>query len=204
MSSLHILRVQASPRGTSSVSRDLGDTLIAELSAKFGAAKVTARDVSGGVAAVTPEWIGGAYTKPADRTPAQTKALALSDTLVAELVANNTLIIEAPMYNFTVPATLKSWIDQVCRAGVSFQVGPEGFKGLLANRPTYVIVTTGGVPLGSPYDFTTPYMRHILGFIGITDVTFIDAAQLNSDGTKPAAAVAAIKKAVAHAGKLAA
>jgi FMN-dependent NADH-azoreductase len=204
MSSLHILRVQTSPRGATSISRDLGDTLVAELTAKFGKTKVTARDVSGGVAPVTPDWIGGAYTKPADRTPTQNHALALSDTLVHELVASNALIIEAPMYNFSVPATLKSWIDQICRAGVSFQVGPEGFKGLLANRPTYVIVTTGGVPLGSPYDFTTGYMRHILGFIGITDVTFIDAAQLNSDGTKPAAAVEAIKKAVASAAKLAA
>jgi FMN-dependent NADH-azoreductase len=204
MSSLHILRVQTSPRGTSSVSRDLGDTLIAELTAKHGKANVTSRDVSGGVAPVTPDWIGGAYTKQADRNPTQNKALSLSDGMVAELAASNALIIEAPMYNFTVPATLKSWIDQICRVGVSFHVGPEGFKGLLKDRPTYVIVTTGGVPLGSPYDFTTPYMRHILGFVGITDVTFIDAAQLNSDGTKPAAAVEAIKKAVASAAKLAA
>jgi FMN-dependent NADH-azoreductase len=204
MSSLHILRVQTSPRGTSSVSRDLGDSLIGELTGKYGAAKVTARDLSGGMAPVTADWIGAAYTKQAERNPTQNKVLSLSDSLIAELAASNALIIEAPMYNFTVPATLKSWIDQICRVGVSFHVGPEGFKGLLANRPAYVIVTTGGVPIGSPYDFTTAYMRHILGFIGITDVTIIDAAQLNSDGTKPAVAVAAIKKAVASAGKLAA
>jgi FMN-dependent NADH-azoreductase len=204
MSSLQILRVQSSPRGAASVSRQLGDTLIAEIKKTNRNVTVNTRDVANGVAPVNADWIGGAYIADASRTGEHRQALSYSDSLVAELAASDALIIEAPMYNFTVPATLKGWIDQICRAGVSFNVGPTGFKGLLKDRPTFVIVTTGGVPIGSPYDFSTPYIRHILGFIGITDVTFFDAAQLNADAQKPSVAAEAIKAAIAGRPQLAA
>jgi FMN-dependent NADH-azoreductase len=204
MSSLQILRVQSSPRGAASVSRQLGDTLIAEIKKTHRDVTVMVRDVSQGVDPVDFDWIGGAYTPADARTGAHKKALSHSEVVVSELVSSNALIIEAPMYNFTVPATLKGWIDQICRANLTFKVGPEGFKGLLNDRPTFVIVTTGGVPIGSPYDYLTPYMRHILGFIGITDVTFFDSAQLNADPNKVSTAAAAIKVAMADRPRLAA
>jgi FMN-dependent NADH-azoreductase len=204
MSSLKILRVQSSPRGASSVSRQLGDTLIAEIRRNNRDIEIITRDVASGVEPVNADWIGGAYIADTARSSAHRQALSHSDHLVAELAASDAVIIEAPMYNFTLPATLKGWIDQICRAGVSFSVGPSGFKGLLKDRPTFVIITSGGVPIGSPYDFSTPYLRHVLGFVGITDVTFIDAAQLNSDANKPAAAAAAIKDAMSGRPKLAA
>jgi FMN-dependent NADH-azoreductase len=204
MSSFQILRVQSSPRGAASVSRQLGDTLIAEIRKTHREIEVVTRDVAQGVEPVNADWIGGAYIADTARTGAHRQALSHSDHLVAEIAKSDALIIEAPMYNFTVPATLKGWIDQICRSGVSFSVGPSGFKGLLKDRPTFVIVTTGGVPIGSPYDFSTPYLRHILGFIGITDVTFFDAAQLNMDAQKPSTAAEAIKAAIAGRPKLAA
>ena len=107
-----------------------------------------------------------------------------SEQLIAELEATDLLVIEAPLWNFSIPASLKAWFDQVVRARRTFRMSETGSEGLLKDRKTIVIVTTGGVPLGSGYDFATPYIRHILGFIGITDVTFIDAGRLMFENDK--------------------
>jgi FMN-dependent NADH-azoreductase len=181
---MKILRVQTSPRGDHSESRQLGDHLIAKVKRIDPAATTIVRDISTGVALPDLAWIGASFTDADERDANQVRALSGSEQLIAELEATDLLVIEAPLWNFSIPASLKAWFDQVVRARRTFRMSQTGSEGLLKDRKTVVIVTTGGVPLGSGYDFATPYIRHILGFIGIKDVTFIDAGRLMFENDK--------------------
>src|SRR5439155_19317259 len=113
------------------------------------------------------------------RTPAQRSYLSTSDELIEELQAADTVVIGAPMYNFTIPSTLKAWIDQVVRIGKTFNYGPNGRQGLPGEKRVVVITARGGAyekgTAAESFDFQEPYLRHILGFIGLTDVMFIHA-----------------------------
>src|SRR6266481_4776727 len=180
---MKILRVQTSPRGENSESRKLGDHLIAKAKRIDSTSTTILRDVSTGVALPDLTWIGHSFTDADNRDVNQVRALAGSEQLIAELEATDLLVIEAPLWNFSIPASLKAWFDQVVRARRTFRMSQTGSEGLLKDRKTVVIVTTGGVPLGSGYDFATPY-RHILGVIGIKDVTFIDAGRLMFENDK--------------------
>ncbi len=104
---------------------------------------------------------------------------------MAEVQAADTIVIGLPIYNFGVPAALKAWIDLIARAGVTFQYSAEGPKGLLTGKHAIVAVASGGTEIGSDIDFASGYIRHVLGFVGITDVTFIraDRTALDMDGT---------------------
>lgn len=171
-----ILHLDASPRGERSVSRLLGKEFIA---ARAGDS-VTHRDLGREhLPLLTEAWIAGAYAGPEERAPETAAALALSDKLVDELLAADRLVIAAPMYNLTVPAALKAWIDQIVRVGRTFDMKPEGYVGLALGKKALVILSSGGVFAGTPYDFEEPYLRAILGFIGITDVTFVRAEGMN-------------------------
>ena len=119
---------------------------------------------------------------PADaRSDDQRQALALSDTLIAELNAADTIVIGLPVYNFGVPAALKAWVDLVARAGVTFNYTETGPKGALEGKRAILVMASGGVPAGSPVDFATTYMKHMLGFLGITDVEIVAAEALAVD-----------------------
>ena len=162
-----VLRVDSSARHEASKTRDLADLVIEQL----GDVEVVERDVSdGAIPVVNDTWTVAAYTDPSERTPAQKASLEVSDELVAELKAADTLVIAAPVYNFTVPASLKLWIDQVARAGVTFKYTESGPEGLLENKRAIIVVATGGTQVGSDADFQTPYLKHFLAFLGITDV----------------------------------
>jgi FMN-dependent NADH-azoreductase len=178
----HILRIDASARRSGSVSRELADRIINRIDP---GATVTTRDLAEGVPLIDEAWIAAAYTPAADRTADQSERLALSDTLVAELRAADTLVIGLPIYNFGVPAAFKAWIDQVARAGVTFEYSPQGPKGLLEGKRAIVAVASGGTEAGSEIDFATGYIRHVLGFIGITDVELVtaDRLMLDAEGT---------------------
>jgi FMN-dependent NADH-azoreductase len=91
------------------------------------------------------------------------------------------VVIGVPVYNFSISAALKAWIDMVSRARLTFRYTENGPVGLLAGKKAYVVVATGGVPVGSPMDFATPYLRHALSFLGITDVEVIAADRVNSN-----------------------
>ena len=178
---LNILSVQSSARGQGSITRQLSETIIGRLRAAHGEVEVTTREADGSVPPVTTAWVAGAF-KPADaRSPKEAEALRISDELVAELQAADILVIGAPIYNFAVPGTLKAWIDQVCRAGVTFRYAESGPVGLLENKKAIVVVASGGTGVGTPVDFHTPFMRHVLGFIGIHDVEFVAADMLMRD-----------------------
>lgn len=173
----HILRIDASARKTGSVSRDLTDQIVARLHADT----VTTRDLAGGIPLLDEAWIGANFTPADQRVPAQIEALALSDTLVAEVKAADTIVIGVPIYNFGVPAALKAWVDMVARAGVTFQYSETGPKGLLEGKRAVLVIASGGTESGSEIDFATNYMRHVLGFIGITDISVVTADRLMVD-----------------------
>lgn len=172
----HILRIDASARKTGSVSRDLTTQIIARIGGD-----VTTRDLATAIPQIDEAWITANFTPADQRTAEQTATLSLSDTLVAEIAAADTLVIGLPIYNFGVPAALKAWVDQVARAGVTFQYTEAGPKGLLQGKRAIVAVASGGTEAGSDLDFATGYLRHVLGFIGITDVTFVTADRLMVD-----------------------
>lgn len=111
----------------------------------------------------------------ADRTSLQTQ-LALSQQLIDELKSAETLVIGAPMYNFSIAASLKQWIDAICRAGVSFKYTEQGPVGLLGVKRAFIITATGGTTVGSDIDFNSRYLEHICRFIGINEVAHIDAS----------------------------
>ena len=126
---------------------------------------------------MTEDWIGANFTDEAERTDDQKAALALSDSLVDELLAADTLVIGTPIYNFAVPAALKAWIDLIARARKTFQYTATGPEGLLTGKKAFILIASGGTEVGSDIDFASGYLKHVLAFVGITDVTVIAADQ---------------------------
>ena len=170
----NVLRVDASMRTEGSISRSLADKLITQLNADT----LTRRDLANGTSIIDQEWINANFTDPADRTEQQKHTLLTSDDYVNELKAADILVIATPIYNFHVPAALKAWVDLVARARETFRYTETGPVGLLKNKKAYIIVTSGGTALQSEYDFVTAWLTHILSFIGIDDVTYLDASAL--------------------------
>ena len=178
---MHILSVQSSARHEASVTRDLSLKLIAKLRDAHPDATVTEREATTGLPVVTGTWTAGAFTPEEERSAEQREALRVSDELIAELKAADVVVIGAPIYNFTIPGALKLWIDQVCRANVTFKYTENGPVGLLENKKAFVVIASGGTGVGSEIDFHPGYMRHILGFIGIHDVEFVSADRMMVD-----------------------
>jgi FMN-dependent NADH-azoreductase len=170
----NVLRVDASMRTEGSVSRSLADTLIKQLNADT----ITHRDLANGVPIIDQEWINSNFTDPADRTEEQKQTLATSDDYVNELKVADILVIATPIYNFHVPAALKAWVDLIARARETFRYTETGPVGLLKDKKAYIVITSGGTALQSEHDFVTAWLTHILSFIGIEDVTYIDASAL--------------------------
>ncbi|MBU2677505.1 MAG: NAD(P)H-dependent oxidoreductase, partial [Gammaproteobacteria bacterium] len=175
-----ILHVNASGRGGASVSRQLSRDLIAALEDRHGSVEVVHRDVARGMPFVDEAWIEANFTPEESRTEEHRATLAHSDALVAELQAADILVLGTPIYNFSIPASLKAWIDMIARARLSFRYTADGPEGLLTGKKAYVVVASGGVAVGSAFDFATPYLKHVLSFVGITDVDIIAAEKLNS------------------------
>ena len=157
----------------------------------------TGRDLYESLPQVDNAWIEANNTPADDHTGEQRKTLALSDKLVAEIEAADTLIIGVALYNFSITASLKLWIDLVCRARKTFAYVNGSRKGLMIGKKAIVCFASGGTQFGSDIDFASGYLRHILSFIGITDVTFISADKHFTDSqslTNANAAVDALTK----------
>ncbi|RAK65212.1 FMN-dependent NADH-azoreductase [Hymenobacter edaphi] len=175
---MNALVINSSGRTEQSVSRKLVAELVAELLVLYPKLHVNYRDVARGIPLVDDQMIEGFFTPDEYRTPELRQALAVSDELVDELRAADVLIIGAPVYNLSIPACLKAWLDLVVRMGLTFTHSSAGYEGLLTTRKAYLVVTSGSVAVGTPWDFATPYLRTILGFMGIVDVEIISATQL--------------------------
>ena len=171
----HILEISASARSEGSMSRLLTRDLLQALEDRHGDITVTRRNVAEGLPFVDADWVVATNTPEEERSEAQRRKLAFSDELVQELMAADILVIGAPIYNFSVPASLKAWIDMIARVRLTFRYTENGPVGLLEGKKAYVLTPSGGVPVGSPVDFATPYLRHALGFVGITDVHIVGA-----------------------------
>ena len=172
---MRILRIDSSAQTETGQSRRLSNRIIDGLHAVGRSPDVTVRDLDKRLPQLDRAWIEANTTPIDNRTDDQRKTLALSDTLIAEIEAADTLIIGVALYNFSIPASLKLWIDLVCRARKTFTYSEDGPKGLMAGKKAIVCFVSGGTAFGSDIDFASGYIRHILGFIGITDVTFIAA-----------------------------
>jgi FMN-dependent NADH-azoreductase len=171
----HILEISASARDEGSMSRLLTRDLLLALEDRHGDVTVTRRNVAKGLPFVDADWVVATNTPDEQRSDAQRSTLAFSDELVRELMAADILVIGAPIYNFSIPATLKAWVDLIARVRLTFRYTENGPVGLLEGKTAYVLAPSGGVPVGSQVDFATPYLRHVLGFVGITDVHIVGA-----------------------------
>lgn len=174
-SSLNVLRVDASARREDSITRTLADQMIAGLRQHAPTLTVTRRDVARGLPFVDADWVHANFTDPDARSAAQRQTLSGSDALVAEAMHADVWIIGAPIYNFGVPASLKAWVDQIARARLTFHYTEQGPQGLLTGKKVYILTATGGTEVGGAIDFATPWLKFVLGFLGITDVEIIAA-----------------------------
>ncbi|MXP46211.1 FMN-dependent NADH-azoreductase [Altererythrobacter luteolus] len=178
----NILHITASIRGDESVSRGLSTKLVERLASGGGAAVVT-RDLSANdIPYVDADRFSANLAPHAERTGSQHELAAIADTLIDELKAADTIVFGVPIYNFSVPATVKAWADMVARAGTTFQYTPEGPKGLLEGKKAYLAIASGGTPVDSEMDFMTPWLRFFLGFLGIHDVETVAADAIMGEG----------------------
>ena len=182
-----ILHVDASARQAGSVSRELSQHLVDALS--DASTEVTKRDIgTSPLPLINETWVGANFTPEENRSEDQKQVLELSDTLIAEIEAADTLVLGVPIYNFGVPAAFKAWVDMIARARKTFKYTENGPVGLLEGKKAYVVIASGGTQSGSDIDFATPYVRHVLGFVGIHDVSIIAADQLMATGDEKLAA----------------
>lgn len=176
-----ILKVNSSGQRDSSVSRQLVAKVADKLLRENPGADLIERDVSGGLPPVNEAWIGANFTPKDQRSEEQRTVLGSSDALVEELRNADVIVVGVPIYNFGIPAALKLWVDQIVRAGETFRYSEQGPVGLLEGKRAVVTVASGGVETGSAADYASTYMKHVLGFIGITDVTIVSANGLAMD-----------------------
>lgn len=176
----NILRLDASANVSTSNSIKLGDQLVAKLLDQ-GGINLTQRSLNEDLSFIDETWVGANFTPVEDRSEQQKQALKFSDQLIEELRQADHIVLTTPMYNFAIPASLKAWIDLICRAGVTFQYTADGPVGLLKNKQVDIVITTGGVPLQSPVDFVSNYLKQVFRFIGIEQINIIAADQMNVD-----------------------
>lgn len=186
-----ILRIQSGANLGGSATREIGQRLVDRLRALDPSARLVERDlVRSPVPHLDPAFVDAMFTRPGDA------ALALSDELVAELVASDVLVVEVPMYNFGVPSVLKAWLDHVVRSHRTFEISASGVRGLLDGKKTYLVLGSGAVYEEGPFkrlDHLEPYLQTILGWMGLVDVEVIRVAGLNTGMATEAFAAASAR-----------
>ena len=175
----NLLQINSSGRFEGSITRQLSDLLIKQIKAVQPELTLINRDLATGLPFIDEQWIGANFTPADQRNSSHQETLEFSNELVSELQQADTIVIASPIYNFSIPAVLKAWIDLVARAQLTFKYTENGPEGLLRGKKAYVVVASGGVPIGSEMDFASGYLKQVLAFIGITDVTLIDASKIN-------------------------
>ena len=197
-----ILHVSSSPRGDASYSNQVAARLIRELKQANPQTTVTVRDLAQDpLPHIDADFVAATRSADGPRTERQRTILAQSDALVDELLAADTIVIAAPMINFSVSTTLKSWFDYIARAGRTFSYSEAGPKGLATGKRVIIVRASGGVYSGenAAFDFQIPWLRNMLGFLGMTDVEVI---RVEGTAFGPVAADKALERATAHAREL--
>ena len=173
---MKILKINSSIQTEKSVGRKLVDQLISKFT--NNECKVIERDLAKGLPLLTQDMVNAFYTPEDKHTDYQKEQVVTSNLLIKEIEDSEIIIMGIPIYNFNIPASVKAYFDLIARVGVTFKYTNKGPVGLFENKKVYVIVTSGGTPFMGNGDFASPYIKHFLGFIGITDVNFISADQL--------------------------
>ena len=200
---MNILQINSSARrvqdGQGSFSTRLASELVEALKAQTANATLTVRDLGLNPHPAMDEAALGALFTPADaRSPEQSARVAENDALIDELQAQDVIVIGAPMINFGIPTQLKNWIDAVARAGTTFRYTAQGPEGLVKGKKVYVVLARGGVYRDQPSDTMVPYLKTVLGFLGMSDVSFIYAEGLAMGPDAEAAALASARAQIAE------
>jgi len=194
---MNILHIVSSSRGNASYSNRVASNVVDELVRRDPDATVTVRNVATDpLPHIDDDFVTATRSPNGPQTERQRALLAQSDVLVDELFAADVVVLGAPMINFTIPSTLKAWIDNVARAGRTFSYSEAGPKGLVTGKQVIIIGARGGVysEAAKPLDFQIPYLKSVLGFLGMTEVEVLEV-----DGTAygPEAAEKAVTAATA-------
>ncbi|WPO83243.1 NAD(P)H-dependent oxidoreductase [Chryseobacterium sp. JJR-5R] len=181
-----ILHIISSPRTEVSASRKLGNAVIEEILAKYPGSSIKERDLTKNPAPFLEEvHINSFFTPAENRSPEQEAINQYSESLISELQEADIIVVDSPMYNFSIPSTLRSYFDHTSRAGYTFRYEENGPKGLLENKKLYVAFTSGNIYSEGPYqsyDANVPYVRNVFGFYGVTDVNVFRAEGLSIPG----------------------
>jgi len=176
---MKILQINTSARSAGANSTRLADSITARLKARNPAAAIELRDLAANPHPVLDEAaLGALFTPAAQRTAEQAARVALDDALIAQLQAADVIVLGVPMYNFGVPVQLKTWIDAIAKAGTTFRYTENGPEGLIKGKKVYVALARGGIYRDTPADSQVPYLKAVLGFVGMTDLDFIYAEGL--------------------------
>ena len=180
----NILHIDSSPRAERSHSRELSKEFVNGWKTAHPEDAIAYRDLGHyPVPHVDEPWIAAAFSPPETHTPELTEAIRISDELVDEFLAADRYVFGVPMYNFNVPSTFKAYIDQIVRINRTVALNDQGFRGLVEGKKAVIITASGGdysaTSPAAAYNFQEPYLRAIFGFIGVTDIQFINAHSLN-------------------------
>lgn len=197
---MKLLHLDSSILGDHSVSRQLTREVVEAIRLAEPEVSLSYRDLAGGGSVQTDGVLMAARAVPAEqRSPAQQELVAQAEAVMAELLAADLVVIGAPMYNFSVPSQLKSWIDLISVAGVTFAYGPDGPKGLLGGKRVVIVATAGGKHAGQPSGQAhVDYLRLLLGFLGIRDIRVVTAEGLAMGPTVREPALAAARSRIAE------
>jgi FMN-dependent NADH-azoreductase len=195
---MNILYVTSSSRGSASYSNRVAAEVLDELRTRSPGASVTMRDLAGApLPHIGDDFVAATRSPNGPQTDEQRALLAQSDALVDELFAADVIVIAAPMINFTVPSNLKTWIDYVARAGRTFRYSEKGPEGLVTGKQVIIVAARGGVyaDAGKALDFQLPYLKSVLGFLGMTDVEVleVEGTAYGPDAAEKAVAAATAK-----------
>lgn len=193
---MNILHIVSSARGAESFSHKLGDAIVEKLRGSSAEGEVVTRDV----AAMPFPHLGATqlasfFTPEDKRTPELAATVAVSDGAIDELMRADRIVIGVPMYNFGIPSTLKSWIDHIARAGKTFSYGNSGPEGLVKDKKVYLAISSGGVyseGAMQAFDYTESYLRSVLGFLGMTDISVVRVEGVNMPGLQDEALAKAV------------
>lgn len=180
---MKILHLISSPRGEASVSIKLADAIIEKLKARYSGASVTTHNLTNTPFPHLEEvHLSSFFTPSESYTPEQAIAVKHSDDAIAEIFEADVIVIGVPMYNFGIHSTLKAWIDHIARAGKTFKYTENGPVGLVEDKKVYLAIASGGIYTQGPskaFDFTEPYLRAVLGLLGMVDITVYRAEGVN-------------------------
>lgn len=198
---MNILQINSSPRGAASHSTKLANDLVTRLRDANAAATLTVRDLGRApLPALDEAALGALFTPAEQRTAEQNQRVAHDDAVIAEVQVANVIVLGVPMLNFAVPVQLKNWIDAIARSGVTFRYTANGPEGLLQGKKVYAVLARGGKYRDTPADSMVPWLKTVLGFLGMTDVQFVYAEGLamgpDAERAALASAIAQIEEAL--------